>query len=223
MTVRQTDDLLREILPHRSLRVKDPIREHIVNGRKPRRIKVANPRHLHGRGLMSEYGQTVVFRVSREIHENIYRVAPHARGRPRGTHPHDIAPVNRLLLHRQRNRILRAARITVHRKLLLIERMQEGIEKICNRMAAQIRRNIANANRIVPACRVRSRCERTNILMDFLIVTQKTPKGAACVLGQVVHRKERIAVLRRFLRPHRLPQTRGDKRAHRLLRLARER
>ena len=79
MAVRQADDLLGKGGVCCPCGVNVHIRKHIVNGGQPRRVEIADARHLHGCRFVREHGQAVVLRVPREIDENVDLVRAYER------------------------------------------------------------------------------------------------------------------------------------------------
>ena len=221
MTVRQTEDLLRHRIISRPRRIDIHIREHIVHRREPRRVKVADPRHLHRRGAERENGQRISLCMPRKIDENIHLVTADERRRLCRRERADIMPHIHSGTKRLGERILCAARVAMDGKLSAVILREERTHEPPDGMHAEIGRDIADADARMPAHGVRRLRPRQDIGKERIIDARKPCIGGAQMGRKIVHGKERVAVLHRPLCALRLQLCGREKRRDRLLCLPR--
>ena len=221
VAVRQAYDLLRKGFVRRACRVHIHIREHVVYGRQSRRIEIADARHLHRCRLMREHGQAVVLRMPRQIDENIDLVTPHERCRLLRRHAADIPPRIGSRAQLPGGFVRGAVRIAVHRECRAVKELQERLQQRRHRMRAQIGRDIADADAVVPAHGVLRRGEGQHIGVKSGISARKPRIRRAPMRRQIVCGKERIAVLDGLLFPLRLELAGGEERRDGVLDCAR--
>ena len=221
MTVRQTDNLLRHRIISHPRRIDIHIREHIVHRRQPRRIEIADPRHLHRCGTVRENGQRIPLRMPREIDENIHLIMADERRRLRRRTATDIMPHIHRGAHLRRERILCAARIAIDGKLRAVILREERAHEPPDGMHTEIGRDIADADARMPTHGVRRPRLRQDIGKERIVAVREPRIERAQIRRQIVHGKERVAVLHCPLGTPRLQLCRREKRRDSLLCLPR--
>ena len=193
--------------------------EEVVYLVEPRRVYVADGRHLHGRGALREYRQARALRVAGEIDEDVDAVFEYlARGLER-RHLRDVAPVDGVALKSFRDLVGAPCLVAVDVEVFFRVRGEERREEARDGVLAKIGRYVADADFPVRQLavfgrRVRHRdfraeecvvalAAREEFFVGREIIREEKPHAVErCFFARVAHEsRERKAHLRRLARP----------------------
>ena len=196
--LRQAPDGLGEVFLQRR-RQAQGIGQHIVNRLHASGGEIAQPRHLHRRGLESKDGQAVVRGMARQVNQDVHTIAVNLPGQLHIRQPDGQTPAPKASLERSGGGV-GADMVRISQQLKAPARtvgqcFDKALQKMGDRMLAQVARDKAHAQR---ACRVwllGPAYIRLGFGSDQLAITPGIGQRLlAGVVGQVVAAKEQVVV-----------------------------